>query len=123
MSKIIYLFLFLVCFSPPLLAQSAASPNVSARLSPARTRLSLSFKNLRSVKSLTYEVKYTSNSREQGIFGQVGKVKSQLLLRQLFLGTCSRKVCTPHSQVKDLSVTVKYKLVSGKSVTRILTLP
>ncbi|MFA6602906.1 MAG: hypothetical protein WCT01_03830 [Candidatus Shapirobacteria bacterium] len=125
-------FLFLTLVSSSSLAQSpvlkpkgkvAPVPDLVVRLSPARTYLTLNFKNLSTVKSFNYEVNYTGNNQSQGIFGQVSKVKTNLLMRQLFLGTCSKKVCISHKGVKKLTVTARFTQKNGKKTTRIVTLP
>lgn len=129
MYKFLLLLAFILLNPAPSSAQTVANaasklapaPQLTARLSPSKNYLSLNFRNLSSAKSFTYEVNYIGNAQEQGVFGQVSKVKSNLLMRHMFLGTCSKKVCISHKNVNNLTVTARFTLKNGKVITRILT--
>ncbi len=91
--------------------------SVSARLTGWKQYLNLSFKGMASTSGVTYELIYKSNDTEQGVYGNV-KASEGNVLRSIFLGTCSRGVCTSHKNISDVHLTITYKTIDGQSVTK-----
>ena len=96
-------------------AQSTRAVGISyssARLSRETNSVIVSFSNLSSVQSLTYMLSYTANGIEQGVGGSITP-KGVTDSRDLYLGTCSHGVCTPHYNIKNAKLTITTTLSSG----------
>jgi hypothetical protein len=67
--------------------------------------------------SIGYEVSYQTNGVLQGINSGATPIdvsgKSDFE-REVYLGTCSRNVCTPHTNVTKVTTVLKFTDVSGK---------
>ena len=123
MKKILALFLSLVfAFSiahvPAEAASKVKNPAVSASMAKNKRTVSASFSNLSNVKSISYQLTYSSTKGNQGAGGTIAVGKNTKLSRTLTLGTCSGKVCTYHQGVKNGKLTVTFKLKSGGSITK-----
>ena len=128
-TSLIFLLL-LFGFSSPLLAakkrlfkastvatSSNVAPSVSAKLTGWKQYLSLSFRGVSGTSGITYELTYTGNGTEQGVFGNI-KPEEGNVTRTLFLGTCSHKVCVSHKNIGNLRLIVTFKLKSGQSLVK-----
>lgn len=83
-----------------------------AKLSKNTNSVVVTFMNLNLVDHIDYELTYTANNIPQGAIGQVqpsGSTES----RDLYFGTCSKGVCTPHRNIKNASLIIKSTLKSG----------
>lgn len=113
-------FSFLIINQKAVGAKPATGKRPGLTASVAKNRLSVgaSFTNLTNVKSISYELTYSSSKGPQGAGGTI-KVgtKSKNLSRKLLLGTCSGKVCTYHKNVKDIKLSVDFKLKTGGVVS------
>ena len=127
------LFLFVVFFfslslvishqsSPALAASKVKNPAVSASMAKNKRTVSASFSNLANVKSVSYQLTYTSTKGKQGAGGTVTVGKNTKLSRTLTLGTCSGKVCTYHQGIKNGKLSVTFKLKSGGSISKTVKL-
>ncbi|MEK7521315.1 MAG: hypothetical protein AAB599_00725 [Patescibacteria group bacterium] len=104
--------------SVSLAAPKKKSPTVSGSLAKNKLSVSANFSNLTKVKSFTYSLTYDASNGQQGAGGTV-KVskKNKKLSRKILLGTCSKNVCTYHRNVKNLKLSVDFKLKSGGMVS------
>ena len=68
----------------------------SASVSPNTHSITLSLMNLSNVKSVTYELSYSSWEIPQGAMGSINVSGQTTDSRDLYFGTCSHGVCTPH---------------------------
>ncbi len=92
---------------------SSASGYSKARLSRATNSVVVTFINLGSVSRVTYTLSYTANGIEQGAVGSItpaGTTDS----RDLYFGTCSHGVCTPHRGIQNATLLIETQLKSGK---------
>lgn len=84
----------------------------SAKLSSASRGIIVSFFNLDKVNKISYMLNYTGSGQSQGVGGAItpsGTTDS----RDLYFGTCSKGVCTPHYNIKNATLTVTVTLKSG----------
>lgn len=122
MKKVILWFLFLLISSFALASPTHARHNTSKTKSPsltaslAKNKLSVNanFNNLTNVTKISYQLTYDSNKGVQGAGGTIKVTsKNKNLSRNMLLGTCSRKVCTYHKNIKNIVVSVEFTLKSG----------
>ena len=107
---------------PSRAASKVKNPSVSASIAKNKRTVSASFANLTNVKSVSYQLTYSSTKGNQGAGGTVTVGKSTKLARTLTLGTCSNKVCTYHQGIKNGKLSVTFKLKSGGSISRTVKL-
>ncbi len=100
-------------------AAKAANTNYSSvKLSRATNSLKVTFSNLNNVNGVTYLLSYVGNGKEEGARGSVNPSSSTTDLRDLYFGTCSHGVCTPHKNIKNAVLLVTAKLKSGGTHTK-----
>lgn len=128
MSRLLVFFITLLAslfLLHPTLAQAKhttkalkGSPKVQASVAKNRLSVSTSFTNLSNVKSFTYNLTYNTSNGPQGAGGTVKiSSKNKKLSRKILLGTCSKNVCTYHKNVKNVKLSVDFKLKSGGTVS------
>lgn len=126
-----FIVLFLVSLSLAIFAPhaEAAKPRVratgskstsavtsgysKAKLSRSTNSVMVTFVNLTNVSRITYTLSYTANGIEQGAMGSLvpsGATDS----RDLYFGTCSHGVCTPHRGIQKATLVIETQLKSGK---------
>lgn len=84
-----------------------------AKLSRSTNSVMVTFVNLSNVNRVTYTLSYTANGIEQGAMGSLvpsGATDS----RDLYFGTCSHGVCTPHRGIQKATLIIESQLKSGK---------
>ncbi len=91
--------------------------SVSARFSDWKQYLTIYFRGMGSTNGATYELIYSGNNTDQGVYGDV-KASEGTASRALFLGTCSFGVCTPYKNVGNMHLTITYKTKDGSSVVK-----
>lgn len=120
--KTIGIILFLAfVFSPSIYAAKkrirVAAPRgtsySSARLSRATNSIVLTLLNLGKVAKVTYVLSYNGSGREQGVVGTLAPTGQATDSRDLYFGTCSHGVCTPHYNIRNATLTVTTELTSG----------
>lgn len=94
---------------------STATGYSKAKLSRSTNSIALTFVNLGSVSKATYTLSYTANGIEQGAMGSVTPSGSSTEARDVYFGTCSHGVCTPHRGIQNAVLTVETRLTSGKT--------
>lgn len=99
-------------------APTIKSPSVSASVLKSRKSLSTTFLNLSNTKTITYNLTYDSLKGKQGARGTI-KVKpnTKTLSRSILFGTCSKKVCTYHKNIKNIKLSVDFTLKNGGIVS------
>lgn len=105
------MFLFLGLTSPVL-----AAPAVSVRLLK-KQNVVIAFTGIKNLKSVSYELLYINNGKEEGAVGTI-KPKKDTDSRTLYLGTCSKKVCTPHRKISSGKVQIKFKTKTGVTTVK-----
>lgn len=98
----------------------AASPSASAKLIKTKNVVRAYFGNLKGVKSVSYTLYYQGNGIGQGVEGGFKPGKKTSWSKDLFLGTCSSKVCIRHKNIKNIQLEVITRLTNGKSSTKVL---
>ncbi len=96
-------------------AGSAATGYSKAKLSRNTNSVVVTFINLGSVSRVTYTLSYKANGIEQGAVGSLIPSGSSTESRDLYFGTCSHAVCTPHRGIQGASLLIETKLKSGKT--------
>ena len=94
-----------------------SGPSVSATLTGWKQYLNLSFRGLANTNGLSYELIFSGNNLDQGIYDTI-KPSGGNITRSLFLGTCSHGACTPYKNINNLRLTVTYKMKNGQTVVK-----
>ena len=85
-----------------------------AKLSRATHSVVLTLTNLATVSRVDYVLHYTANGLSQGAIGSAVSGGKSTDSRDLYFGTCSKGVCTPHANITNAKLTVTTTLKSGK---------
>lgn len=85
----------------------------SAKLSRPTNSLKTTFLNLDKVSRMSYLLNYTANGKEEGAGGSINLSGQTTDARDLYFGTCSHGVCTPHTGIKNATLLITTKLKSG----------
>ncbi|MBI3385853.1 hypothetical protein HY031_02080 [Candidatus Gottesmanbacteria bacterium] len=99
---------------------SAGTPGItysSARISRSTHSVVVTFTNLGLVKNNAYTLSYVANGIQQGVVGTMipsGQTDS----RDLYVGTCSKGVCTPHYNIQGMTLLIETTLTSGGVYTK-----
>ena len=86
-----------------------------AKLSRNTNSVILTFMNLGSVSKITYTLSYTANGIEQGAMGSLTPTGNTTDSRDVYFGTCSHGVCTPHRGIQNASLVVETHLKNGRT--------
>ncbi|MDO8451577.1 MAG: hypothetical protein Q7S76_01785 [bacterium] len=89
----------------------------SAKLSRGTNSVVVTFLNLDKVKKTSYTLSYESAGTLQGVAGSLVAQGQSTEVRDLYFGTCSKGVCTPHA-TKNASLTISTTLSSGATYTK-----
>lgn len=89
----------------------------SVKLNRASHSAVVTFTNQSNVKSVEYTLSYTANGIPQGAMGSFTPGSGNTT-RDLYFGTCSKGVCTPHYGITAATLTVKTIFTSGKTHTK-----
>ena len=92
---------------------SAVKPSYSVKLRSDRKALTVYFYSVGTAKSIEYELTYTGNGIEQGIYGSVNSSEGNTVSRLLLFGTCSHNVCTYHSNIQNMVLKITSKTNKG----------
>ena len=90
----------------------------SARLSRTTNSVVVTFLNLTKVKSVTYSLSYVAGGISQGVVGTLASSGQASDSRDLYFGTCSHGVCTPHYSIRNAVLLVETRLTSGAVHTK-----
>jgi hypothetical protein len=78
-----------------------------AKLSRPTNSVILTFLNLGQMKSITYTLSYVANGIPHGAVGTLVVSGQTPDSRDLYFGTCSHGVCTPHYNLKNVALLVQ----------------
>jgi hypothetical protein len=126
MKRIVYFFLlslvFLSLISPVYAAKKRIrAPKIAgvsysaAKLSRNTNSVIVTFLNLGRAKREEYSLSYMANGIQQGVVGSFVPTGQATESRDLYFGTCSKGVCTPHYGITNASLTVTTTLKNGSS--------
>lgn len=79
----------------------------SAKLSRPTNSIIVTFMNLGSVSKASYELTYNANGVSQGVTGSLIPTGANAESRDLYFGTCSKGVCTPHTNITNAELLVQ----------------
>lgn len=97
-----------------------SSMTSSAKLIKSRNSVRTYFGNLKGVSKVSYTLYYNGNGIGQGVGGSFSPGKKKSWSKDLYLGTCSGRVCTMHRNVKNIQLEVVTRLTNGKSSTKVI---
>lgn len=116
--SLFFLFFF---FTPSVSLVSAKSVSVIAisgqyikRVNSVRAY----FGNLKGVKTISYTLMYEGNGVGQGVMGTVSPGKKTAVSKDIYLGTCSARVCTPQRNIKNIQLEIVANYTTGKSTAK-----
>ncbi len=87
----------------------------SVRLSRPTHSTVVTFMTKVNVKRFDYVLSYAANGIEQGVVGSFVPSGTGSQSRDLYFGTCSHGVCTPHYGITGATLTVTTTLTNGSS--------
>lgn len=90
----------------------------SVKLSRNTNSVIVTFQNLTDAKRVRYELSYMANGVPQGAMGTVQAAGLVSDSRDLYFGTCSHGVCTPHYNIKNTTLIITTELSSGGTHTK-----
>lgn len=95
--------------------------SISAQyIKPPKNLVRMYFGNLKGIAKVSYTLMYTANGVGQGVEGSFSPGKKTSWSKDLFLGTCSGKVCLRHGNIKNMQLEVITKFTNGKSAKKII---
>ncbi len=97
-------------------ATSGGTPWVRAKLTKWKQYVFLSLGGLGNVESVDYELTYSGNGMEQGVWGTIKGGAN--VSRELFMGTCSHGVCVAHKNISGIKLGLTYKMKDGKTTVK-----
>ena len=103
--------------TPAELPTADASIQVDfAKSKSAANTMTLSIKGMGGkISTVAYELQYFSSGVSKGVVSEPVKLDGQdALTRDLYLGTCSRNVCTPDPNVTKMTLNLVFTDTSGK---------
>jgi hypothetical protein len=98
---------------------STPSISVSSQYIKAKNIVRAFFGNIKGVTKVTYILTYEGNGVGQGVEGSFSPGKKRSFSRDIYLGTCSGKVCIQHKKIKNIQLQVTTKFTNGKSSSKI----
>lgn len=121
---IVLMFVFLVSGAGEVLAAkklvrkastvTKAVSYSSVKLNRASHSAVVTFMNLSKAKNVEYTLSYSANGIPQGAVGSFAPDGSNQS-RDLYFGTCSKGVCTPHYGITNATLLVKTIFSSGST--------
>lgn len=96
----------------PVAAAKSSVGYSSVKLSRGTRSVVVSFINLSNVKKSSYTLSYSANGIDQGVVGTIVPSGSTET-RDLYFGTCSKGVCTPHADISRATLVITTTLKSG----------
>lgn len=97
---------------------SATRPTYSVKLRSDRRALNITFNNVNTADSISYELTYFSGDLEKGVFGSILAKEGNYTTRSLLFGTCSKNVCTYHPNISGMQLKIVAKLKTGQTLTK-----
>lgn len=91
---------------------------VSARLRRDRHALNIYFSNVQKATGVSYTLTYQTQGRQEGAGGSIRADEGNSTSRELLFGTCSKNVCTYHSNITNMKLEVTGQLINGKTFTK-----
>jgi uncharacterized protein (UPF0333 family) len=97
-----------------------ADPSIEVKLTKSTTKentMVLAVANLKNkYQKVSYELSYDTNGVVQGVTSRPVDVtdKDTFTRDDIYLGTCSKNVCRPHTGVKKITLVLEFTATDGK---------
>ncbi len=117
-SAVVIILLLIIFINPPQVfalkkrIRAARAVYSSVKLSRATHSVIATFYALRGVAKFDYVLSYSANGIPQGVVGAFVPSGSNDS-RDLYFGTCSKGVCTPHYGITNASLTITATTTGG----------
>ncbi len=102
--------------SGPKVSSASRGAKAFVRFRPDRQGLLISISNFNNVQLVSYEALYTANGLPQGVGGVINIGDSET--KNLYFGTCSSGVCTPHQNITNARLSIRSTLQDGTIVLK-----
>jgi hypothetical protein len=109
--------LLFVVIHPAFAAKKLTAVYVAPTFIKSTNNVRATFSGTRDAKKISYTLSYEGNGIGQGVIGSFAPAKSNVVTKNLFLGTCSGKVCIKHKNIKNITLTVTITYSNGQVVT------
>lgn len=106
-----------VAAKPKVVLTPSISPSV--KYIKAKNVVRAVFGNIKGVSKVSYTLTYQASGVGQGVLGSFSPGKNTSISKDIYLGTCSGKVCVSHKNIKGIQLEVKTKYTNGKSSSKI----
>lgn len=116
-SLFFFFLLFISVISSPVSAKTA-SVAVNGQYIKRINVVRAYFGGLKGVKRVNYTLMYEVGGVGQGVIGGFSPGKKTAISKDIYLGTCSGRVCTPHWNVKNIRLEAAVQYTNGKSSTK-----
>jgi hypothetical protein len=117
--------IFLLIVSPAFAAKKLIRAPKAIAMSFSKVTLSrpthsavISFFNLGKVRKIEYALSYMADGISQGVMGSFTPSGESSNNRDLYFGTCSKGVCTPHYNIQQATLLITTTLTSGQINTK-----
>ena len=97
---------------------SSTALTVSVKLPYDKKAVNINLKNTAYLDSLSYSLNYFTNGKEEGVVGLATSIPGNTFYKELLFGTCSKGVCTYHTNLANIKLTLTFSFKSGKHVTK-----
>jgi hypothetical protein len=97
---------------------TASTSYSTAKLNRVSHSVDVYFNNLNLVSKISYELSYKANGIDQGAMGSIN-TSSSSDSRNLYFGTCSKGVCTPHQNITQAQLTIRTTLKNNTVNTKL----
>jgi hypothetical protein len=114
-SVLFFLATLLFIFLPSVAQAKASSPAVSISYIRTKSAARIYVGNIRGVSKVSYTLVYDGNGMTQGVLGNFSPGKKTTYSKDIYLGTCSSKICTPQRNIKNIRLEVVCKYTNGSS--------
>lgn len=111
--------LIFIAVTPAFAAKKIAPIYVAPTFIKSTNNVRATFSGTKNAKKISYTLSYEGNGVGQGVMGNFVPGKSNVITKNLFLGTCSGKVCIKHKNIKNCQLSVTTTYTNGQSTTKV----
>lgn len=102
----------------PVQRSAYGGASSSVKLRGDRKAITLTLSNMGGISSVSYQLTYIANGVSQGVMGKIDPALEATATRELLFGTCSHGVCTYHTNISNMKLTVSSHLTSGVTIIK-----
>lgn len=111
--------LLFVVVTPVFAAKKISPVYVAPTFIKSTNKVRATFSGTKNAKKISYTLSYEGNGVGQGVVGSFAPGKKNAITKDLFLGTCSGKVCIKHKNIKNCQLSVTTTYTNGQSTTKV----